>query len=293
MEQDLGSRLKLLEEASQKNCDSNERLEKKQDDLANHVQEMFNEMASRVQEKINDTVHTVLEKLSGLQNFCDLAKDYTNSGFRIMEEMRSTLRNLFHLNEPNQAADESLRSVDQTLDTGAAWIRQNTTWVGEHRKHNSRQLAVIQPVANEEFTDFKFLAGLAHPNIARLRALYHKDSVVHVVYEYVELDVFDICPLSEAEIAEAMSQIISAVRKLFAMSISFAVACIRVTSSGTIKIVLDWTYESVREPSIQEASATISLFGFTRPCKAWGAVVSIGHRMPWQFSNSSAPGTYR
>ncbi|KAK4062776.1 hypothetical protein Purlil1_14181 [Purpureocillium lilacinum] len=94
--------------------------------------------------------------------------------------------------------------------------QQNAAWVGQHRKHNSRQLAVIQPVTNEEFTDFKVLAGLAHPNIARLRALYHKGGAVHVVYD-------------------------------------FAIACIRVTSAGTIKIVLDWTYESVREPSIQEA----------------------------------------
>lgn len=85
--------------------------------------------------------------------------------------------------------------------------QQNAAWVGQHRKHNSRQLAVIQPVTNEEFTDFKVLAGLAHPNIARLRALYHKDGAVHVVYEYVELDIFDICPLSEPEIAEAMSQV--------------------------------------------------------------------------------------
>ncbi|OAQ62597.1 protein kinase domain-containing protein [Purpureocillium lilacinum] len=70
--------------------------------------------------------------------------------------------------------------------------QQNAAWVGQHRKHNSRQLAVIQPVTNEEFTDFKVLAGLAHPNIARLRALYHKGGAVHVVYEYVELDIFDI-----------------------------------------------------------------------------------------------------
>lgn len=84
---------------------------------------------------------------------------------------------------------------------------KGTSWVGEYRNRSYRQLAVIQTVAGEAFSDFRFLAKIAHPNIARILALYHYDNTVYVAYECVPLDLFDICPLSEPEIAEVMSQV--------------------------------------------------------------------------------------
>lgn len=85
--------------------------------------------------------------------------------------------------------------------------KESISWVGEHRSNGSRQLAVIQTVRGEAFSDFKFLAKIAHPNITRILALYHHDNAVNVAYEFVSLDLFDICPLSEPEIAEVMSQV--------------------------------------------------------------------------------------
>jgi serine/threonine protein kinase len=84
---------------------------------------------------------------------------------------------------------------------------ESESWVGEHRSNGSRQLAVIQTVKGEAFSDFRFLAKIPHPNITRILALYHHDNAINVAYEFVSLDLFDICPLFEPEIAEVMSQV--------------------------------------------------------------------------------------
>ncbi|KAL7783597.1 hypothetical protein V8C37DRAFT_406614 [Trichoderma ceciliae] len=147
-----------------------------------------------------------------------------------------------------------------------------TSWIGAHRAHSSRQLAAIQRVEGAALTDFRFLAGIAHPNVTRLIALYYDDGAVYVSYEFVALDLFDICPLSEPEIAEVMSQVIaptswvhlifkvkpkikilSGVRKLMDSSVGFRIDSVRVTPSGTAKIVLDWSFESTVDSCIQEA----------------------------------------
>lgn len=120
----------------------------------------------------------------------------------------------------------------------------STAWVGEHRRHNSRQLAVVQVVAKAGLTDFRFLAGIAHPNIARLIALYHKDDIVHVVYEYVELNLFDICPLSEVEVVEVMSQV-SVTNHVSIEVLRRAIDHFgRAQAHGAIHWLLHWLYPS-------------------------------------------------
>ncbi|KAK5988052.1 hypothetical protein PT974_12188 [Cladobotryum mycophilum] len=135
-------------------------------------------------------------------------------------------------------------------------IKQGTAWVGEHRTQSSRQLAIVQMIAGGALTDFRFLAKISHPNIARLIALYHRDDVFHVVYEYVDLDLFDICTLSEPEISEIMSQLLSGFCRLLELSTRFRIDSVRVTSSGVAKIVLDWNYEPLVDSVVQDALCT-------------------------------------
>lgn len=100
-----------------------------------------------------------------------------------------------------RSPEDDYRKIESSTTT------EGVSWVGEHRSNGSRQLAVIQTVRGEAFSEFKFLAKIAHPNITRILALYLHDNAVNVAYEFVSLDLFDICPLSEPEIAEVMSQV--------------------------------------------------------------------------------------
>lgn len=100
-----------------------------------------------------------------------------------------------------RSPEDDYRKIETSTTT------ESTSWVGEYRINSCRQLAVIQTVTGNAFSDFRFLAKIAHANIARILALYHNDYTVYVAYECVALDLFDICPLSEPEIAEVMSQV--------------------------------------------------------------------------------------
>lgn len=80
-------------------------------------------------------------------------------------------------------------------------------WVGEHRRRLTRQLAVIQEVKCMTFTDFSRLTQVIHENIARPISFYSTENSADIVYEFVDLDLFDILPLCHTEIAAVMTQV--------------------------------------------------------------------------------------
>ncbi|UKZ72436.1 hypothetical protein TrVFT333_000065 [Trichoderma virens FT-333] len=84
-----------------------------------------------------------------------------------------------------------------------------TAWIGLHRQYSSRQLAVVQTVYQTTASDIQRFVQLAHLHIARPIALYSTGAEMHVAHEYIELDLYDLLPLSETEVAAIMSQVCS------------------------------------------------------------------------------------
>lgn len=84
---------------------------------------------------------------------------------------------------------------------------RSTAWVGACRKLQNRRLAVVQEVKNAGLLDLKCLAQIAAPNVARVYALYHQHNRFFAVYEYVDLDVTEVGPLSDKEIANVFLQV--------------------------------------------------------------------------------------
>lgn len=83
----------------------------------------------------------------------------------------------------------------------------NDAWVGEHRI--SSYVAMIKQVPLL-LSNLTHLAQVTHHNIAKLIAVYIRDNgLCSVVYEYVDMDLFEICPLYEVEIADVMKQVCS------------------------------------------------------------------------------------
>ncbi len=80
-------------------------------------------------------------------------------------------------------------------------------WMGVHRNRQNRQLVVVQEVKNNRLQDLSCLSKISAPNVARIIALYHKADAVYAVQELVSLNVMDLTPLSESEIAEVFAQV--------------------------------------------------------------------------------------
>ncbi|KAM4062594.1 hypothetical protein HRG_013736 [Hirsutella rhossiliensis] len=58
-----------------------------------------------------------------------------------------------------------------------------------------------------------------------------------------------------------MSQVLAGVRKLRQLSLGFCIDCVRVTAQGSVKLVLDWSHESVVGPLIRQVlQETSTLF---------------------------------
>jgi PHP family Zn ribbon phosphoesterase len=68
-------------------------------------------------------------------------------------------------------------------------------------------LAVVQEVKNAGLLDLKCLAQIATPNVTRVLALYHQKNKFYAAYEYTDLDIVEIGPLSDKEIANAFLQV--------------------------------------------------------------------------------------
>ncbi|KAL7940680.1 hypothetical protein V8C42DRAFT_336867 [Trichoderma barbatum] len=136
-----------------------------------------------------------------------------------------------------------------------------TAWIGSHRQCSSRQLAVIKEVHQTTASDIQRFVQLAHLHIARPIALYSTSAKVYVAQEYIELDLDDLLPLSEIEIAVIMSQILDAVHHLIQKQVGFRISAIRISAKGDVKIVPDWNFETNLSSSVRSANiAYVALY---------------------------------
>lgn len=85
--------------------------------------------------------------------------------------------------------------------------RVETAWIGLHRQKPNRQLVIVQQLHHDKFSSFETLTQLAHANIARPAALYCVGTMLYVTYEYAELELTDLPPLSEMEVAAIIFQV--------------------------------------------------------------------------------------
>ncbi|KGQ02494.1 hypothetical protein BBAD15_g12295 [Beauveria bassiana D1-5] len=137
----------------------------------------------------------------------------------------------------------------------------SAAWTAAHRENRSRQLVVVQQIENDRLCELRSLAAISSPNIARLLAVYHSGKATFSVQEHVDLDVLELAPLCEREIAAVFSQVLRGLLSLLVLGVGFRVACIRTTVSGAVKIVLDWSYEPTVDPHLRLAG-TAYLAGF-------------------------------
>lgn len=73
--------------------------------------------------------------------------------------------------------------------------RVDKAWIGALRLYPS-QLVIVQQVQHITLTEFNRLAYIFHANVARLIEIYYIQLEIHLVYEYVDLDLFKILPLA-------------------------------------------------------------------------------------------------
>ncbi|KAH6970368.1 hypothetical protein BKA56DRAFT_496900 [Ilyonectria sp. MPI-CAGE-AT-0026] len=107
-------------------------------------------------------------------------------------------------------------------------------WIGALRPCLS-QLVMVQPVRHITLTEFSRLARMKHVNIARPIEIYYMESEIHLVYEHVDLDLFEILPLAQNEIAAVMSQVMTAVHYLVHL-FAFRIDAIRISPQGVVKM---------------------------------------------------------
>ncbi|KAK4070220.1 hypothetical protein Purlil1_13550 [Purpureocillium lilacinum] len=127
-------------------------------------------------------------------------------------------------------------------------------WVGLHRQNSSRQFVMVQQCRQSILTGFRRNIQLAHLNIARPIALYSSSDEVHLAYEYLELELQDLLPLSDTEVASILSQVMAAIEYLVQQRVAFRIEAIRVSASGVVKIVPDWNFESTIDSTMWHAN---------------------------------------
>lgn len=82
-----------------------------------------------------------------------------------------------------------------------------TAWIGSYRQLSKRQMVVVQEVYQATTSDNKKFAQITHLNIVRPIAFYSTGKEMYVAYEFIELDLLDLRPLSEIEVAGITSQV--------------------------------------------------------------------------------------
>ncbi|KAK8038379.1 protein kinase domain-containing protein [Apiospora phragmitis] len=81
-------------------------------------------------------------------------------------------------------------------------------WIGASRASRSRQLVVIKEIYHTTtLQELRCTVRIMHPHVAPVLALYCCRDQCFAVYEFLELDLFDVLPLAtEVEIASVMAQ---------------------------------------------------------------------------------------
>ncbi|GKT88560.1 hypothetical protein Ct61P_06410 [Colletotrichum tofieldiae] len=121
------------------------------------------------------------------------------------------------------------------------WVRDFADgWIGMYfcRLENPArpQMVAVQEAPNITITQFEVLATSApHPNVVQLFGLYLSDRS-YITYEFVGLNVFELCLTCELEIAAVLSQLLSSIEYLQSLPERLGIRSIRVSISGVIKV---------------------------------------------------------
>lgn len=112
------------------------------------------------------------------------------------------------------------------------WNSINGIKVGQCRHENTRQLVIVQEVKRISVSQFSRVLRIFHENIASPIFLYKS----HIIYEFVDLDIVDVLPLSQPEIANAMAQAMSAVYAALEETLTFRIDTVRISHLGVVKL---------------------------------------------------------
>ncbi|KAJ6783113.1 hypothetical protein PWT90_08802 [Aphanocladium album] len=151
-------------------------------------------------------------------------------------------------------------------------------WIATHRNRQRHHMVDIQEVNNDCVLDLASLAAVSSPRIAHPIAMYYYRNRVFFVQEHVALNVLELAPLREPEIAHIFAQVMSGLQHLLLLGIGFQLACVRTTITGDVKLVLNWDYEPGTSLHLRHAGTSylaIFLRDFMSElggaCRAWSA----------------------
>ena len=85
--------------------------------------------------------------------------------------------------------------------------RLGNFWVGLYREKASRRMAYVQQVIPPRLDDLQTLSQIAHRNLARPISLYFLHEEAYIAWEFVDLDILDLPPVSVTETAATMAQV--------------------------------------------------------------------------------------
>ncbi|KAI1857234.1 uncharacterized protein JN550_013369 [Neoarthrinium moseri] len=111
-----------------------------------------------------------------------------------------------------------------------------TGWIGVPWRDRGR-LVQVEHASHVTITDFESLVNLRHLHVAPFLGLYYNRTSTDIVYERLDLDLLDICPLaSEAEVASVLAQMLSAITHLLSSPVDVRIASVRISMFGLVKL---------------------------------------------------------
>ncbi|KAI1857247.1 uncharacterized protein JN550_013382 [Neoarthrinium moseri] len=118
---------------------------------------------------------------------------------------------------------------EKVQQTGAGWI--GVPWRDRGR------LVRVEHAPHMTITDFESLVNLRHLHVAPFLGLYYNRTSTDIVYERLDLDLLEICPLaSEAEVASVLAQVLSAIMHLLSSPVDARIASVRISMFGLVKL---------------------------------------------------------
>ncbi|KAI1839629.1 hypothetical protein JX266_014161 [Neoarthrinium moseri] len=118
-----------------------------------------------------------------------------------------------------------------------------TGWIGVPWRDRGR-LVQVEHASHMTITDFESLVNLRHLHVAPFLGLYYNRTSTDIVYERLDLDLLDICPLaSEAEVASVLAQMLSAITHLLSSPVDARIASVRISMFGLVKLILDFRHK--------------------------------------------------
>lgn len=87
--------------------------------------------------------------------------------------------------------------------------REEGTWIGWRRDTLIPRLVAVQKIQQVDLNDIRVLAQISHPNISRPISLYIVGQEVYLVYDFVDLDIFELPLLSLIEVENLVFQVLA------------------------------------------------------------------------------------